>query len=44
MRGVMRHAVLKAESVVVSGRFHGTVEASTLEARPCIQLVFALSK
>ncbi|CAM9223964.1 unnamed protein product, partial [Scytosiphon promiscuus] len=31
VRGVMRHAVLKTESVVVTGRFHGTVEASTLE-------------
>lgn len=33
VRGVMRHAVLKAERVVVMGRFHGIVEASTLEAR-----------
>ena len=32
VRGVMRHAVLRAKSVVVTGRFHGTVEAANLEA------------
>lgn len=27
----MRHAVLKTETVVVTGRFHGAVEACSLE-------------
>jgi len=35
VRGVMRHAVLKVKSVVVTGRFHGTVEAATLEVMVC---------
>ncbi|CAN0268512.1 unnamed protein product, partial [Ectocarpus sp. 12 AP-2014] len=31
VRGVMRHAVLKTENVIVTGRLHGNVEAKTLE-------------
>lgn len=33
VNGVMRHAEVRTERVVVTGRFHGSVEASFLEVR-----------
>lgn len=35
----MRHAVLKTENVIVTGRLHGNVEAKTLEVSLAYQAV-----